>query len=179
MAAQQNNRGEWSQQQRPGGTVQWWGTATRDTEQLTWVRTATHTHHCTQTIKNTHDYTHRYTGQERACMQTQTHQAMLTSACTHPTNNKCTCMRIFVSVHIEHINSCLLLRFHFLSGCLLSLFSSCLHHHPSSFSIKFQGSVIFHISITGDSPKALQHSRSRKLCPTHQSDSRILSCAII
>lgn len=58
-----------------------------------------------------HDYIHRYTGQERVCMQTQSHQAMITSAGTHPTSNKCMC--IFVSVHIEHINLCLLLQFLF------------------------------------------------------------------
>lgn len=63
------------------------------------VHSNPHTHQCTWTIKNAHDY--RHTNQERVRMQTIT----LTRTCTHPIY-KTPVVRIntFVSVHIDHIN---------------------------------------------------------------------------
>lgn len=49
--------------------------------------TATRTHRCAPAIKNTHDYTHRCTSQERARMQTLSQWAALSGTCTRPKNN--------------------------------------------------------------------------------------------
>lgn len=125
--------------------------------------------------KHTHDYTHRYTAQERARVQTHA-----PSDQQHTCSARAVCA--FVPVHTEHINSSLLPQILVLSARFFSFFFSQLPisaPSSSSSSIKFQASVTFHISITGDSPTALPLSRSPKLCPKHQSDSRILSCAII
>ena len=65
----------------------------------------------------------------------------------------------------------------FLSACLLKCFSLgfFLHLRPSpSSSIKFQRSITFHISITGDITTALLLSGGPQVCPAHQLPSRFL-----
>lgn len=127
-----------------------------------------------------------YQGRPATCTHTHTHCTR--SRKTH-THRRHTCPRnnipvthahaCFVPVHIEHIKSSLLL-------CSLLI---CLSHliflfvlPPSFFffllPIKFQGSVIFYTSITGDRPTAMHLSRSPELGPTRRSVSKSLSCAI-
>lgn len=80
----------------------------------------------------------------------------------------------FVSEHTKHITSWLL-------SCISSLFLcffGFLFVYCSSSS-KFQRSITFHVSITGDSSMAVLLSRSPPLCPTPSSHSRILSWSII
>lgn len=148
--------GEWSQQQRPRGIEQWWGTATRGTQQPTHISA----HGPWKT--HTHDYTYTHTD---ISAHTQA---------THTTHLYYTCTHIFVSVHLYRLNTYCKSLFVIINpliyACFLSSLSLCFSLHVcASSSLKFQTTITFHISISGDSLTTMPLSRSPQLCPTYQS----------